>query len=140
MRPEMFADILGATFVRQSGDVVLQVGKKSYDRFALGELGCPQLKAARALHLVLQRLSIRTPDQLAARVHELADLKGIGHAAFYVALALLHEWELEEAARADYRAAATRNGHTVTFSTLKARSRHRRRRHLKQTQPRRDRR
>ena len=138
MRPEHFRDVLGETFVRQSGEIILQLGHRRYDRFRLGEIGIPQIKAARTLHLVLQRLSIKTPAQLADRVHDLTALQGVGHAAFYAALAVLADCDRETAALADYaKSAISKDGeHYVTFSTLKARERRRRDLHAKQTNPR----
>jgi len=135
MRPDHFASILGTGFVKRSAGPVLQFsGGKSYDRFQLAALGIPQLKAARYLHLVCSRLSIASPAQLAARLEELPRIKGIGHAAFYAALALLAAEGYEEKAITNYTDAALslRNEDPgkkdwtptpVMFDTLKRRTR-----------------
>jgi hypothetical protein len=138
MRPEHFQAVLGATFVRTSGEVVLQIGSRQYDRFRLGEIGVPQIKAARTLHLVLQRMAIASPSALAARVHELMTLEGVGHAAFYAALAVLADCDQEDRALVNVeRAAKGKTPDTlVTFSTVKARERQRRFVHKRQTNPR----
>lgn len=134
MRPDHFADILGTAFVRHSAGPILRFsGGKSYDRFELAALGVPQLKAARYLHLICQRLSIATPAQLAARLDELPRIKGVGHAAFYCALAILAAEGLERRATDTYSEAAVslqhRNPGTkdweptpVKFATLKHRT------------------
>lgn len=137
LRPEHFRDILGETFVRASGETLIQLGHRRYDRFRLGEIGVPQIKAARMLNLVLRRWSITTAAQLAARVHELPSLRGIGHAAFYAALAILADADQEDAAVRHYERAATRpNGQAVKFATFKAHERKRAIRHRRETHPR----
>ena len=99
VRPDQFQHILGQTFVRKSHDVVFRLTSgKAYDRYQLAALGAPQIKAARYLHLICQRLSIATSHQLAARVGEVLAVKGIGHAAFYVALAVLHSEGIDQKA------------------------------------------
>lgn len=135
MRPDRFQSILGTSFVRRSADVVLSFSQgKSYDRFELAALGIPQLKAARYLHQICRRLSITTPHQLAARLGELPTIKGIGHAAFYCALALLEHEGLERKALDIYADVAVNRQHRnpgskdwepvpVTLSTLKSRKR-----------------
>lgn len=138
MRPEHFRDVLGETFVRTTSRTILTLGKRRYDRFRLGEIGIPSMAAAATLDLVLQRLSIKTPEQLAARVSDLTALEGVGLTTFYAALAVLADCEREAAALAEYRAAAaSKSGdHAVTFSTMKARERRRQQLHKKQTNPR----
>ena len=139
MRPDHFLPVLGASFVRMSSDVILTLGQRQYDRFRLGEIGVPQIKAARTLHLVLQRLSITSAQALADRVHELTTLEGVGHTAFYAALAVLADCERDERALARYQRAAQGKtpGHDmVTFATLKSRERRRRLAHTRQTNPR----
>lgn len=90
MRPEHFQSILGTSFVTRSSEVVFRLTKgPSYDRYQLAAIGVPQIKAARYLHHICKRLSIDTSGQLAARLGELPRIKGIGHAAFYAALAVL---------------------------------------------------
>jgi len=133
MRPDDFESILGATFVKKSADVVLKFSSgKAYDRFQLGAMGIPQLKAARYLHLICQRLSIATANQLAERLDELPKIKGIGHAAFYAALAVLAHEGLTNKATATYADAAINKQHKnpggkdwdptpVKFATLKHR-------------------
>ena len=107
MRPDHFESILGSGFVRRSADLVLQFsGGKSYDRFQLAAIGIPQLKAARYLHVICSRLSIASPAQLAARLEELPRIKGIGHAAFYAALAILAAEGYENRAVENYTTAA----------------------------------
>ena len=123
MRPDYFQDILGESFVTHSSETVLEIGAQHYDRFRLGELGVPQIKAARNLHRVLVRLSINSIADLAERVHELVRVRGLGHAAFYAAMAILTDANREKAARAAYTSAAERNGHTVTFATIHQRAR-----------------
>jgi hypothetical protein len=85
--------ILGTTFVTRGAETIFRLPHgKSYDRYQLAALGVPQIKAARYLHLICQRLSITSSIQLAQRISELPSIKGIGHAAFYAALAILeHE-------------------------------------------------
>jgi hypothetical protein len=133
LRPDHFETILGASFVRRSADTVLRFSSgKSYDRFQLAAIGVPQLKAARHLHLICQRLSIATPTQLAARLMELPAIKGIGHAAFYCALAILAHEGLEERGTTTYADVAVNKQHRnpgtkdwepvpVKFATLKNR-------------------
>ena len=133
MRPEHFESILGSGFVRRSADLVLKFsGGKSYDRFQLAALGIPQLKAARYLHLICLRLSIAAPAQLAARLDELPLIKGVGHAAFYAALAILAAEGYEQKAVANYVDTAVSKQHhnpgrkdweptPVKFGTLKRR-------------------
>ena len=133
MRPDHFQAILGASFVKQSAGAVLAFSSgKKYDRFDLAAMGVPQLKAARYLHLICARLSIATPTQLAARLDELPRIKGIGHAAFYCALAILAHEGLEAKATDTYIDAAVSKQHRnpgtkdweptpVKFATLKHR-------------------
>jgi len=134
MRPEHFEHILGSSFVKRSADTVLRFSSgKSFDRFQLAAMGVPQLKAARYLHLICQRLSIATPAQLATRLDELPAIKGIGHAAFYCALAILTHEGLEDRATAIYADLAVNKQHhnpgtkdweptPVKLATLKRRS------------------
>jgi hypothetical protein len=132
MRPETFRHVLGETFVRTSGEIVLTLGPRRYDRFRLGEIGIPQIKAARTLDLVLQRLAIKSPEALADRIDELTSLEGVGHAAFYAALAVLADCDREGRALEEYTRAAKGKiaGHDfVMFSTLKARARSLRAKH-----------
>jgi len=90
------------------------------------------LKAARFLHLICQRLSITTFPQLAARIGELPTYKGVGHAAFYVALALLTKEGFDAKAIENYADVAVNKQHhnpgnkewtptPVTLATLKRR-------------------
>lgn len=135
MRPEAFSSILGTTFVRNGAETILQIGKeKRFDRYQLAALGVPQIKAARHLDLICQRLSIRTFAQLAARIGELPAIRGVGHAAFYVALAVLAAEGYDRRALANYADIATSRVHhnpadpeftpvPVMLATLKRRTR-----------------
>lgn len=112
MRPEMFESVLGRSFVTSSAGVVFRLANgKAYDRFQLAAIGVPQIKAARYLHLICQRLSITTPAQLAARIGELPTIKGVGHAAFYAALAVLHAEGRADAALSVYSDVAVNRQH-----------------------------
>ena len=133
MRPEHFQSILGTSFVRTGSQTVLKLARgKSYDRYELAAIGVPQIKAARYLHLICQRLAIGTPAELAANLGRVAGVKGIGHAAFYAALAIVADAGSEARALATYADVAVskvhrRPGnaewepHPVTLSTLKRR-------------------
>ena len=134
MRPEHFESILGSSFVTRSAGVVFRLANgKPYDRYQLAEIGVPQIKAARYLHLICERLAIKTSAQLAARLGELPTIKGIGHAAFYAALAVLHAEGAEQRALNVYADAAVSRQHhnpgnkeweptPVKLATLKRRS------------------
>ena len=112
MRPDFFQSILGTTFVTKSTEVVFKLTSgKPYDRYQLADIGIPQIKAARYLHLICQRLSITTSAQLAARIGELPTIKGIGHAAFYAALAILHAEKLVDRAIGVYADVAVSRQH-----------------------------
>jgi hypothetical protein len=117
-RPDHYQAILGLTFVTRSSETILKLGKYHFDRFQLGEIGIPQLKAARSLHLTLQRLSIKSPTELASRIGELATIKGLGTTAYYAALALLQHTEAIDKGLNTYKKAATRGDRQVTFNTL----------------------
>lgn len=134
VRPEQFVGILGTTFITRGHDAVLVLGKQRWDRYALAALGVPQIKAARFLHHICQRLSITTPAQLAARLLELPAFKGVGHAAFYAALAILTSEGYDQRALAVYADGATSKRHynpntkdweptPVMLATLKRRTR-----------------
>lgn len=147
MRPDHYQTILGTSFVKRSAETVLRFSSgKSYDRFQLADIGVPQLKAARFLHLICQRLSITTPGQLASRLDELPTIKGIGHAAFYAALAILAHEGLESKAVAVYADAAVNKQHRnpgskdwepipVTLATLKTRKTRKPKRQPKRSTP-----
>ena len=128
--PDRYQHILGKTFVTQAERPVLVFNTKPYDRYELGRIGIPSMAAGKLLSLVLQRLSITDPTELARRVHEIPTLKGVGLAAMSSAIALLnaHGDQLSKAAVSTWNAEVTRVPRRgsderipVTFATAKRR-------------------
>lgn len=124
IRPDEFGALLGSHFVTSQHEIVLSIGKLKYDKFQLGKIGIPQLKAARQLHLVLQRLSVNSPTELVRRLPDLASLKGIGTTTFYAAIAILRSEGWDEFKSYEQAAKNTRVGGklVVTFDSMKNRA------------------
>jgi hypothetical protein len=111
--PADFVSILGQTFVKREHTPLLKIGALTWDRWALGRLGCPHPVAALRLNRVVQELGIRTIPGLARAIHEVGNFKGCGTTVYYTVLAILREHGID---------AEAAHGEPVTFSTLKTRA------------------
>lgn len=113
VNPGDYADILGSTFVRHERAAILQIGRRTWDRWTLGRLGCPHPKAAAALNRVLREMRIVSLAGLAKHAQEIGNYKGLGVTAYFLVLAILKDGGYE-----------VRDVHPehVTYFTVKARA------------------
>lgn len=112
--PEKWVGILGQSYATREHVPVLTIGKRTWDRWHLGRLGCPHPVAAASLNRVVTELRISSLASLAEQLHTIGLFKGIGTTAYALALAVLQEggFNLVEV-----------HGEDVTYSTLKVRAR-----------------
>ena len=110
--PEQWQPILGATFVKQGRQAVLEIGGKTWTRYQLGQMGAVHPSAARHLNGVIQQLGIKTMKDLAAKLPGIVALKGTGATTLFVVMALLANQGLDPEAA---------YGADVTVAALKAR-------------------
>jgi hypothetical protein len=90
-RPDDYAKIMGATFIKHEHQPLLTIGSLHFDRWHLGSIGCPHPVAAIRLNRVIQTLKITSLSELAARIDEVRVYGGLGITAYAVVLTILQE-------------------------------------------------
>ena len=111
--PNDFTGIIGSSFAKREHSPILMIGKRGYNRWQLGRLGCPHPMAAAHVNRVLQQLRISSLQSLADHAQELGNYKGLGVTAYWLVLAILSDagFNIEEV-----------HGDTVTYDTVKRRA------------------
>jgi hypothetical protein len=115
LNPIQYRHIFGKTWIDHQATPVLQLGKRSFNRYEMvSKLGCGNLVAAKNLMGILGELQVSSlKDLKALDPAALASIKGVGPTTLFVAMCLL------EAEGVDVDAWYTG---TVTFNALKERA------------------
>jgi len=112
--PTDYTRIVGQTFAKHERLPLLVIGKHQWNRWTLGQLGCPHPVAAATLNRIVQQLQITTLMELAERAQEIGTYKGCGVTAYWTVLAILRD--------AGYNINKV-HGENVTYDTVKHRAR-----------------
>lgn len=89
--PMAHQKIVGATFAKAEKRPIVVLGKRQWNKWELGRLGCPHPSAAAKVNAMIQALGIKTPAEFVNRAQEFGGFKGLGVTAYWVALAIAQE-------------------------------------------------
>ncbi len=89
--PMAHQKIVGATFAKAEHHPLVVIGKKQWNKWQLGRIGCPHPSAAVRVNRMIQQLGIKTPAEFLQRAHEFGGFKGLGVTCYWTALALAHD-------------------------------------------------
>lgn len=89
--PMAHQKIVGATFAKAEYRPLVVIGKRQWNKWQLGRIGCPHPSAAVKVNNMIQVLGIKTPSEFVERAQEFGGFKGLGVTAYWVALAIAQE-------------------------------------------------
>ena len=89
--PMAYQRIVGLTFASAEHRPLVTIGKRTWNKWQLGRIGCPHPSAAVRVNRVLQQLRIKTVSEFLQRAHDFGRYKDLGVTSYWTVLALARD-------------------------------------------------
>lgn len=91
--PGDYPKVFGQNFAKRNLGTIVTIGKRQYNKYQLGRMGCPHVTAARTLDRTLKQLNVKSLEDVATKMspEDFVGLKGFGVTAFYALTCVLRD-------------------------------------------------
>lgn len=86
-----YQKIVGATFAKAEHRPLVTIGKRSWDKWQLGRIGCPHPGAAVRVQRVITALGIKSIPEFLAHASDFGRYKDLGVTSYWTVLALAQD-------------------------------------------------